>query len=131
MEPGLTIQHYRLLRKLGEGGMGVVWEAEDVRLGRRVAIKFVSETWDRERESVDRHLREARAASALNHPSICSIFDLGEWRDRRFLVMELLEGRTVLEAIKDGPLPIEVGSEPGLADGRRAGGGASKGHRSS
>ncbi|NIM01687.1 MAG: protein kinase, partial [Acidobacteria bacterium] len=110
MEPGQQIQHYRLVEKIGEGGMGVVWKAEDPRLQRQVALKFVPES-DSSAATVDRYLREARAASALNHPNICSIYDIGEWEGRRFIVMELLEGRPLNEHIGGKPMEIDAAIE--------------------
>jgi tetratricopeptide (TPR) repeat protein len=108
IEPGQQLSHYRLIEKIGEGGMGVVWKAEDTRLHRHVALKFVPEAGTRETDAVDRHLREARAASALNHPNICAIHDIGEWGGRRFIVMELLEGRGLDERIGHGSLDVET-----------------------
>ena len=107
IETGQQLSHYRLIEKIGEGGMGVVWKAEDTRLHRHVALKFVPERKERDRQAVDRHLREARAASALNHPHICSIYDIGEWEGRHFIVMELLEGRSLRQHIQGKPLEIE------------------------
>ena len=107
MSPGLELNHYRLIRKIGEGGMGVVWEAEDTRLRRRVALKFVPEERAEQDSAVDRHLREARAASSLNHPHICSIFDIGEWEGQRYIVMELLEGQTLQEKIASRGLELD------------------------
>jgi serine/threonine protein kinase/lipoprotein NlpI len=91
--------------------MGVVWKAEDTRLHRHVALKFVPEESAQDAEVVDRHLREARAASALNHPNICSIYDIGEWEGRRYIVMELLEGRPLQEHIADKPMKVESAVE--------------------
>jgi serine/threonine protein kinase/tetratricopeptide (TPR) repeat protein len=102
-----TISHYRLIEKIGEGGMGVVWKAEDTRLHRHVALKFMPEAGSQNTDVVDRHLREARAASALNHPNICAIYDIGEWEGRRFIVMELLEGRGLDERVGGGPFDVD------------------------
>jgi TolB-like protein len=113
IKAGQQLSHYRLIEKIGEGGMGVVWKAEDTRLHRHVALKFVPEAGTRNTDAVDRHLREARAASALNHPNICAIYDIGEWEGRRFLVMELLEGRGLDERI--GREPLDIGSAIELA----------------
>ena len=107
IEAGQQLLHYRLIEKIGEGGMGVVWKAEDTRLHRHVALKFVPEAGSETSDAVDRHLREARAASALNHPNICAIHDIGEWENWRFIVMELLEGRGLDERIPSGPLDID------------------------
>jgi serine/threonine protein kinase/Tol biopolymer transport system component len=109
-----TIAHYRVLRKLGSGGMGIVYEAEDSKLGRRVALKFLPESSHRDPQSLERFLREARSASALNHPGICTIHAIEEHDGRTFIAMELLEGQTLDKLVPLGALPIPRTIEIGI-----------------
>src|SRR5882724_5941429 len=108
------IGHYRILRKLGGGGMGIVYEAEDTRLARRVALKFLPEDKLQDSESHQRFLREARAASALNHPGICTIYAIEEHDGRTFLALELLEGKTLDQIIHGGAQPVSRTLELGI-----------------
>ncbi len=111
---GESISHYRVLRQIGGGGMGVVYEAEDVNLGRHVALKFLPGELERDPVALERFQAEARAASALNHPNICTIYEIGQAEGRYFIAMELLEGQILKQRIVSGPLDMQIVIDLGI-----------------
>ncbi len=119
MEAHTRISHYEILSAIGKGGMGEVWKARDINLDREVAIKTLPQEFADNSDHLARFRREARAASALNHPNICVVHDLGEHKGQLFIVMELLRGETLRERLERGPLPIDEALDLGmqLADG--------------
>ena len=114
---GQTISHYQILDKIGEGGMGIVYKAEDLQLGRTVALKFLAPHAAEDTESKTRFLREARTAASLDHPNICTVYEIGEAGGQPFFSMAFIEGQTVRDKIRERPLPLDEALDIGIQAG--------------